>query len=192
MTIRDSQNLNFAISVNELSNLIYGTPLTFNEFYEKENDVFTKVKNYIIANGEYDYEDNDYTIRFGFAAINSTLSYQTGAIYDSSTDEITLTLFLTDGDSSTMVFIKIDTIDGIYEWSYIDGYNSFMLGNIYANTFNANTVLSYTYYSQISTSSLRTSIQELSSSMIRLLVKDINTDYSIIGITAYDFGFLYY
>lgn len=67
MTMKDSQNLNFAISVKELSNLVYGTPLTVAEFYEKECDVFTKVKNYIIQNGTYDYSDNDYTLTIGYS-----------------------------------------------------------------------------------------------------------------------------
>ena len=191
MTIKDSQNLNFAISIKELSKLNFSTPLTFTQFYEKECDVFTKIKNYIIQNGEYDYSDKEYDLNFGYRT-SSSLLYQTGAIYDTVDDEIDLTLYLKSDSIDVMVFCTIDEIDGVYEWSYIDDDSRYMRGTIYGNLFHSNYTLTYNYYLNISTASLRSSIKELSSSMMSLLLTHIALDYSDIGITASDLGFIYY
>ena len=189
MTIIDSQNLNFAISAKELSNLDYSTPLTFAQFYEKECDTFTKLKNYIVQNGTYDASDNDYSIDFDNINTGSIV-YNTGATYDVTENEIELTIFIISDSMYAMVFLTIDQIDGIYMWSYVDSYEQFVAGTIYASTFSSNTVLTYTnYYGIYSTSTLK-SARELASSMMRLLLTSMTIDYASIGIKASDLGFI--
>ena len=189
MTVRDSQNLNFAIGVKELSNLDYSTPLTFAQYYEKECDTFTKLKNHIIQNGTYDASDNEYSLSFDPVTANS-LIYRTGATYNVTDNEIELTLFMTSDGTYTMVFLTIDQVDGIYTWSYVDNYEQYVTGNIYASTFTSNTVLYYTNYYGIYSTSLLTSTRKLASSMIGLLLVSMKTDYASIGVTAQDLGFI--
>jgi len=189
MTIRDSQNLNFAISVNELDNLTYGTPLTVAQFYEKECDVFTKVKNYVIQNGSYDSSDNDYSLTLGYTYSSDYSSKYTRMIsYDVADDELCLMFFI---DADNLVYIHIDEVDGVYNWSYIDTSGYYMSGTLYAATYTSNHLLGYNY-NNITSSSIRTSVRELASSMASLLIAYTNTDFAEISVTAADFGFINY
>lgn len=189
MTIRDSQNLNFAISAKELSTLDYSTPLPFAQFYEKESDTFTQLKNYVIQNGTYEASDNDYSLDFDSVNTGSII-YQTGATYDVTNNEIELTLFMTSDSMYAMVFLTIDQIDGIYTWTYVDNYEQYVTGNIYASTFSNSTVLYYTNYYGIYSISMLTSLRELASSMMGLLLTSMSVDYASIGVTASDLGFV--
>ncbi len=199
LTIKDSQNLNFAINVSEIDNVDKSKSYTLKEIYDKENppaptpssDVFTTLKNYIISKGKYDSTDKEYDLSFGYVYLDS-LAYTTGAIYTPADGTITLTLFMTDNNMASMVFIEIDTIDGVYKWVYVDAYEQYMVGNIYGSTFNSNTILSYTNYSGISTTSLRNTVRELASTMVRLLIINVNIDYASIGVTAKSLGFVNY
>lgn len=193
MTMKDSQNLNFAISVKELSNLVYGTPLTVAEFYEKECDVFLKIKNYILQKGTYDSADNEYDLTFDIKTDSSSgLSTMTTATYDCSSQEIELSIFLTNSTSSHLLTITIDEIDGTYQWSYIDNYKYFMRGTIYASTWTSNSLLGVSSYTNIPTTSLVTSVRKVSSSMMNLLLLRIYTDFLDISLTPADLGFINY
>ena len=188
-TVRDSQNLNFAISVNELDNLSYDSPLTFSEFYEKECDVFTKIKNHIIASGTYDAADNDYTLTLGYVySSDYSTKYTRKAVYDATDDEISIYLLI---DADYIVGMFIDEIDGIYSWSYLDENNYVMSGTIYAETFTSNHLLGYSY-NNISYSSIRTSVSKLASSMMIMLCQYMTTDFRTIGVSASDLGFIYF
>ncbi|MBE7067680.1 MAG: serine protease [Clostridiales bacterium] len=195
MTIRDSQNLNFAISVTELSNLNYGTPLTLAELYDKENpevDVFSKLKNYIIQKGKYDSEDNDYTLELGYTySSDYTSKYSRSISYDVADNEISLMLFLSSDSLSALTSIYIDEIDGVYSWGYLDSYDDLMLGTVNGSTFTSNHLLGYSY-NNITSSSTRTAVRELASTMVQLSLLYMNTDFSAIGITAKDLGFVYF
>lgn len=189
MTIRDSQNLNFAISVNELDNLIYGTPLTTAQFYEKECDVFTKVKNYVIQKGSYDRSDNEYSLILGYSYPSDySAKYTREICYDVANDEFSLMLII---DTDYVVAIYIDEIDSVYDWGYLDKNDYYMSGTLYASTYTSNHLLGYSY-NNISYSSLRTSVRELASSMVNLLLSYINADFDEIGVTAVDLGFTNY
>ena len=193
MTMIDSQNLNFAISTKELSILVYGTPLTVAEFYEKECDAFLKMKNYIIQKGTYDSEDNEYDLTFDIIRDSSSgLSTMTTATYDCSSQEIELSLFLTNSTSSNLLTITIDEIDGTYQWSYIDNNNYFMRGTINASTWTSNSLLGVSSYGNTPTTSLATSVRKLSSSMMNILLLRIYTDFLDISLTPADLGFVNY
>lgn len=192
MTMLDSQNLNFAISVNELSNLTYETTLSFTQFYEKECDVFSILKDFILQEGTYDYNYNDYTLHLGSTlSSNYTSIYNRYAEYDPEYNEITLVLFDDSSSFDCVSSIYIDKIDGIYEWAYLDDFDNYMTGTLYASTFSTNSLLGYSYQNMYDYS-LIYSVRELASSMISLLLTFFDTDFYSIGVTASDLGFVYF
>ena len=187
-TISNSQNLNFAIFTKELDNLTYGKPLTMAEFYKKECDIFLMMKNYIIENGTYD-SDGYYRVIFG-TDYRSDMSLTRVAYYYIADNEITLDLAIDGGDY--WIYFEIDDkVDGSYYWSYNDDNNYKMSGTLYAATFTENTLLGYNY-NNISSSTIRSTIRELASTMMETLCKAIDVNFKNIGITAADLGFLNY
>ncbi len=189
LTIRDSQNLNFAIFTSELKKLSYASPMTLQEVYEKECDTFTKLKKYIIQNGTYDAANKEYTVILGVSYSDDyAYEYTRMATYYATDEEIELFLFV---NSEYMICINIDEIDGEYNWVYIDDYEYYMYGTINAKTYNSNILLGYSN-NNISSSSVRASIRELASRMVNLLCVYMDTDFMNIGITAEDLGFLNY
>ena len=187
-TVRESQNLNFAINVSELNNLYYGTPLTMAELYQKECDVFTLLKNYIIENGSYSASSNSYSLVFStFYSPDYTSKYRRVAFYFVSSNTISLDFVIDDGDN--WVYFEINNnVDGSYYWEYFDENDYVMSGTLYASSYTSSTLLGYSY-NNISYSSLRTSIRELASTMINSLCSGIDAGFSSIGVTAEDLHF---
>ena len=179
----DSQNLNFAVSSKELDNLVYGAPLSLQDFYLKECDVFAKMKNFIIENGTYLSESNSYGINLGtFYSSDYSSKYTRRAYYYVSSNTITLDFLIDDGKS--WVYFTIDeAVDGSYDWSYFDDNSNKMSGTIYASTYNSNTLLGYSY-NNISYSSLRDTTRKLASTMVSVLCSYITSDFESIGVTA--------
>ena len=188
-TIRDSQNLNFAIMMKELDNLVFDIPLTMVEFYEKECDVFAKIQNYVITSGTYDASDNEYTLTLGYSySTDGTSIYTRRISYNVNDDELILYFFI---DATHMISITIDDVEGVYEWWYVDSYDYYMYGTIYANTYSSNTLLGYSGHN-IYYSALLTSTRKLASAMVSALCSYLDSDFKAIGVTAEDLGFLYY
>ena len=154
--------------------------------YQQATGTFTKVKNYIISRGTYDSSDRQYDVNFGSVTLDG-LVYQTGASYDLDDGDIILNIAISNGSMLSVVVITIDSIDGVYTWSYLDSYDYFMYGTLYASSWTSSSLLSVTSYDV--PSSLVTSTRKLASSMVSKLVSDIKYDYSSIGVTAKDFGF---
>ena len=189
--LSDSQNLNFAVFTSELDNLIYGTPLTMEEFYEKECDVYEKIKNYIIDNGVYSEEYDWYYIVLDVDySADYTKKYERRAYYYINDDEITFDFIINDGDN-WVYFVVDEDLDGEYYWSYFDVNDYEMSGIIYAADYDSNTLLGYNS-NNIPTSSLRSTIRELASIMIDGLCYEFENDFSEIGVTAKDIGFYQY
>ena len=183
-TVQNSQNLNFAIALKELDRLDYETPLTFSQFYEKESDVLSLMKSYLMSEGSYDASMN------GYALITETLPSVDGisllariVAYDVTNDQIYFYEFI---DENHFVGVVMDEADGVYEWIYYGEDGSYMMGTLYGDTFAAGSVL--TYHSTNLSSSLRASAQELSSLLVEDICRSIETDFSDIGITAEDLG----
>ena len=189
--ITDSQNLNFAVFTAELDNLEYGTPLTFTKFYEKECNVYIKLKNYIIDNGTYNATDNFYSLTLGTTySSDYSIKYSRLAFYYVDDEEITLDFVINNGEY--WAYFTIDeNVDGSYYWRYFDDDGYKMNGTLYASTYTDNSLLGYSY-NNISSSSLRTSIRELASTMISILCSWIDTDLEAINVTAEDLGFAHY
>ena len=189
-TYKDSQNLNFAISVRELDNLKYGTPLTMAQFYEKECDVFMKMKNFTIKNGSYDSNDKYYDLVLG-SEYSSNYSYKfvRKLLYYVDDNYIMLTLFSTGANYTSALAIQIKEINGTYYWLFTDTGNYQMAGTLYASTFTSNTLLGYSY-TNINSSSLIKSTRNFASTMCAYLVSYIDDDFASIGVTAADLGFV--
>ena len=187
MLVRDAQNLNFAISIYEIQNLVFGTPLTMAQFYEKECDAFIKMVNYVTANGKYDRADNEYSLTLG-TMYNDGYAFTRTLQYFATDGELWLSLMV---DNDYYVVIIIDEIDGEYGWGYFDGDGNYMIGVITAPTYTDNTLLGYDN-NNITSSSLRADVRELSSMMVTYLLNRISSDLSSIGVTAADLGFYYF
>lgn len=195
MTVRDSQNLNFAIKTTELSNLNYGTQLTFSEFYEKECDIFVGLKNYILERGTYSSEVEGYYIKLVSTYFDSyKYEYIRYAYYYPSDDTVTLDLkmkTISSGEYS-YVYFSVNDVNGIYSWNYFDTDNNYkMKGTLYANTFSNTTLLTYSY-NNVNNSTSRKLVRELASSMMVNLVLFVDTDLAGLNITAKDLGFKNY
>jgi hypothetical protein len=187
LTLRDSQNLNFAINISHMSDLSYGTKLTVAQFYEKECDVLSKIKNYIMQNGTYDAADGEYLLITGSDYMDD-IQINRMLYYNVVEDTVMLCVML---DTDYMVQITIDVVDGEYEWWYIDYADNFMSGTIYASTYTSNTLLGYSYHN-MTNSSLCQSVRKLSSTMIDVMLKLLELDLAEIGVTARDLGFYNY
>lgn len=192
MTVRDSQNLNFAIDVSEIDNLIYGRQMTMAEFYEEECNPFEKMKNYIINNGTYFSSSGGYYRLLLGNSYSSDYSnkYSRYAFYYVSDNEVTLDLVINDGEY-WVYFYMDEYLEGEYFWGYFDDYDYEMTGTLYASTYDDDTLLGYSY-NNISYSSIRDSVRKLASSMMNLVLSYIDSDFDDIGVTAEDLGFLCY
>ena len=193
MTVKDSQNLNFAISAQEIVSLVFGDPISFDDLFgEKEpivTDEFTLMKNYIISKGTYSASNNNYTLTLGYSYSSDYSSkYTRKAVYYVEDGTIFLEFFI---DNSNVLMLMIDSIDSIYAWGYGDSYGYEMIGLVTASTFNSNTILSYSS-TNIYSSSLKTATRELASAMLVMLLLYFDTDFAAIGVTAQDLGFYYF
>ena len=193
MTVKDSQNLNFAINVSELDNLKYNEQLTMSEFFEKECDVYTKLKNYIVKKGVYDDSSNCY--RFKFAQSKSSdgkYQYTSYITYYVANDNISFRFDIDDTtkySSWSMVNFYLDgNIDGVYRWYYTNSEDYEMNGLLYANTYTDDTLLGYSN-NNIYSSSLRSTIRNLASTMMDFLISNIDRYLSDSGVSSSDLGF---
>ena len=189
--LTDSQNLNFAVFTTELDNLTYGSPLSLEEFYLKECNVFERLKDYIIDNGTYSSSGNYYYLTLGITYSNDYSSkYTRKAYYYVADNDITLDLLINDGEYWTYFTID-ENVDGSYYWKYFDDNDYAMSGTLYASTYDSDTLLGYSS-NNIYSSSMRQSIRELASVMISILCLHIDDDFATINVTAEDLGFYYY
>lgn len=184
-TIRDSQNLNFAIATTEINNLTLNQKLTLAELFEQESDIFTTLRDYIVANG--DYGDGEYSLELG-TDYGSDSSYTRMAYYSVEDEEVQFGLIY---DEEYMVYFCMTEINGNYEWVYCDIDDNIMVGDMDATTFNSYTTLDY-YDHNLPDSSMCEGVASLSSSMMELLVLCLDNDLIHLGITAYDLCFLNY
>lgn len=186
-TVRDSQNLNFAIHVSELDNLTYGDPLTMAQFYEKECNAFVRMKNYIISEGTYT-SSGYYRLSLGYSySSDYTYTYTRRAYYYPDSNNITLDFLIDDGEDWAYFTIS-DPIDGIYTWHYMDEYYDYIAGTLYASTFNSDTLLEYSDYSYSSYYQVEYA-RELASAMISALCSYIDSDFEDCGVTSADLLF---
>ena len=188
MTIQDSQNLNFAIASVELDNLIYGTPLTLPEFCEKECNLFKKMKDYIVNEGELDEEGYYWKVVGETYSENYSEQYIRYAEYYPEDNEIQLSLVLNKQNMFTLYFTDVT---GIYTWSYMDVEDNYMIGLLNATTFDE-TTLELGYIDTNVGAEWVSDAQSLSAAMAKFLVRCIDYDFYNVGITATGLMFINY
>ncbi|MBQ7778893.1 MAG: trypsin-like peptidase domain-containing protein [Clostridia bacterium] len=191
-TLRDSQNLNFAVRTTEVNNLVFGTKLTMSEFYDKECNPLSTMKDLIVEYGSYNSEDNEYSVELGsFFSDDNSVEYVRVAYYDVTDDEVQLYMFIFDeNEYYCEVGIIFDIIDGYYDWVYYNKYDEHIRGVITAATYDDNTLLGYNY-NNIDNSDNRASARELASSMVDNILYNIKDDF-IGAVSASDLGFSRY
>ena len=194
MTIKDSQNLNLAVSVKELNNLKYGTPTTLDKLFGQTEiaDTFTKIKNYIVSNGTYDNENNKYKVVLHLSE-GENYSFEYRAWYSVTDNELLFDVFYYSYSyygSGYLTTLVIDKLDGIYKWDYVDDQSHFISGDINAATFTKNTILDVTYYNGINSSSVLATSKEFASSSIPLILYIIDIRLQSIGVSARTLGFV--
>ena len=188
-TVRESQNLNFAIHLSELDALDYSSPMTMAEYYEKECDPYTRLKNYIINNGSYD-SDGFYVVELGYSySSDYTNTYKREAYYYIESGNVTLDMVINSGEY-WCYFVIAPESNGTYEWSYFDDDDYSMGGTLHASTFTGST-LAYNR-NNINNSALRDAICTLATSMIGAICQSIDSDLAAAGVTAADLLFQYF
>ncbi len=190
MSVKDSQNLNFAISVKEIDNLSFASSVKLSELFAPvKADPFTSLKNYAIAKGTY--SDGDYEVSLkSFYSSDYKTKYTIYLTYDVSDNEINLQLYA-DGSFDYLIGFTIDSsVNGNYVWTYVDTYGYYMGGILYANTFTDNSLLGYS--STNASSSTRTTLRKLASTAMIVLCIYLDEVLAPAGVTAVDLGFYYF
>ena len=185
--ITDSQNLNFAVFTKEMDNLVFGTPMTMAEFFEKEYSAFERLKDYVIKKGTY-YSDGDYYRLILNATYSSDYSgsYRRVMYYYVGTNSITFDYIINAGEYWVYFTIHEDT-ERSYYWKYFDDSRK-MSGTLEASSFNSESLLTYSY-TDFASSLAKTEVQKFASSMMTVLCSWITNDLSSIGVTLGDLGF---
>ena len=188
LTLKDSQNLNFAVCIAELKNLENQTPMSMSKFYETECDPYERLASYIVTKGSRDSGDDYYVLVLSEDySSDYTTKFTLMAMYYPDDGEILMAMGV---DSEVYTYIVLtEEIDGVYDWYYFDDYDYEMSGTVRGSTLTENTLLGYSS-NNISNSSLRSSIRELASDIVILICMKMNTCLTDIGLTAQDFGFV--
>lgn len=183
LTIKDSQNLNFAISVRELDNLNFSKSMTMAEVYEKENNVYETLKNYAIQHGSY--YDGTYNAQLSSES-NASSAYIFALSYSVEEDALALLLVYQDNSLNQIAFSFVFTHDMVV-WVYVEGSNQ-MAGQVVPSTFYPSTTLQYmkTTFS----SSYRATAQKTASGLASLLCTYMDELLYDTGVTAADLGFV--
>ena len=188
-TVRESQNLNFAIHLSELDKLDFSKPMTMAQFYQKECNAYARLKKHILANGTQEADGSGYTLRLGSDRSDGSNTYVRQLRYHAEAELISLDCLI---DNEFLVCIYIDSeVSTVYKWYYVDTDDNLMSGELYARSFAEGSTLFYSEHN-ISNYNTVTAVQNLASSMVHYLCGCFNDDLALIGVTAGDLGFVSY
>lgn len=153
----------------------------------KITDAYDAFVSYVKTNGDYDYDDGDYSLVLGLYNYQGTI-YTRNAFYNPTEKTLSISILY---DSDYYLSININKSSSTYKYSLLaDSY--YMTGSFFPRTFSKNTtILSYSY-TDISYSSIKLSCQELAASLAKLLLSGLNEDIKDSGVTAYMLGFTNY
>ena len=152
--ISNSQNLNFAISVSEIQNLAYTTPLSLEAFYEQNHNSYDLLISHVVNSGTYDAELNWYIIKNTYNYTDYTVTIALS--YDIEGDSIIASIGLTDL-ITTSVFMNFSFEEGTNSSFYSASYqeknsnSAFQKSNttwgyFNINTFSDSSILTYSEY----------------------------------------------
>ena len=142
---------------------------------------------YVKQNGDYDYEDSDYSLVLGITATDNGTYYYRQALYDSIDKELSIAILW---DDAYYLSITIERNSSIYEYGMIDdSKNYYMFGSFYPSSFSSSTTTLYCSTTNISSTALKTSFRELGAGLAALLLTHLSADIIDSDVTAYDLGF---
>lgn len=182
----DSQNLNFAVSVTELSKLDYSSPMMLSQVADLEtaaNNPYEIMKEYILNYGDFYSEDYEYSILMDPVESESGSQYISYYNYDLEYEEIELCLTI---DWDMFLYIYMDS-DGIYGWAYWDVYDDYMYGYTDLSDFVPDGMLPYDGY-ELNDSETPEALCSWASMLADLLCGWLDIDLEIMGLTAEDLG----
>ena len=183
--VADSQNLNFAVAVDELDNLIYKTPLSLADFYDSTNKPYDVLVDWLLDNYNASYENQ---IRFD--DYDDSIWYS--LCYESDPNSLYIDVLWEFDDGAEMyIFIDLSDDQSKYYYAYYvnDGYRNDTSGYINASTFTENTSLSYTSYDGTHWNK-ETLLNLYQLGIVNLLEWfDWATHYYDMGVTIKDMGF---
>ena len=186
--VSDSQNLNFAVSVSELGNLVYGTPIPLQDLFQEQLTPYEILLNWLIDNQT---SASDVRIAYNFweGDIMYTLAYSIDGDY--------MYISMYDANAFTLLDLSYDPSRYAYYWDWeleypTDHYR--VTGTINAYTYNQETKLTnYNYTSGLYLAESKVVPLAQQSIYITVLALEnlllVNTE---IGLTIEDFGFLNY
>lgn len=184
-TVMDSQNLNFAIRVSEISrlSLYFGMPIK--EFYEKELNAFQKLSRYLEENGTYRQEYGTYMLMLDTVQ-DGAFSYKIWA--EDVPDEAAIDFFLAVNEDFYTVMRLDEGCSGSYDWfCFDDGYEVAGIVNAYTLTYD--TQLAYDH-TNVTYSDTLITMRGTASVAVTLICDCITSSFGKIGVTAADFGFV--
>lgn len=181
---KEGQNINFAISVDEINNIKNKKTMRFIDFYyENGKEAFIKLRNHVISTGYFDTDKGMYIIQFD--------SFYTPSVNGTVTPCLTYELdsevigFYLINDNCDIVIFLDKKLDGTYDVFYKDNNVGSLYATLYASIYVEGDSLDYGYYPGQSTLTKATN-------MTSLLIYKLDTLFKDIGVTTYDFGFKSY
>ena len=184
--LSDSQNLNFAVSVTELSKLDYSNPMTMQQVYQAERDPFQIMQNLLMTYGAYYEDDREYTYVMESVFTDSGDEYITYYDYDVYYDELEFNLTV---NWQCQFTIYINRAQGVYGWYYADIWEDQIYGYQGASAFKLDAT-SYSYESYVLNDC--ETVEDLMKwvcSFADVLLDWLDEDLAMFGLTPEDFGF---
>ncbi len=172
-TVRDSQNLNFAIALTELDKLDYSTPMTMAQCYETEYTAYVRLKKLVVQEENYDTKSGNYMLMFKMDySSDYTDIYCCYAMYMVEEDQLMVGMSILNqatGEVSDTFMMAIDPdLSGEYEWAYTEN-TYIMSGIMYADSYESGDVL-YSTDDNVPSSVLYKAFLDMASSMASYLI----------------------
>jgi len=190
-TLEDSQNLNFAISVRELSKLKETSPKTLSQVMQEEKDAFAILRDTLIQYGTWEKEDQDYSLYLGEGSLEGDILYRY-VYYVPEYDCLDFYLFRYDGDTYVAtVGLSLYADGSPCEWYYSNLDNNTLYGTLDPATLIKDFRLQLSG-NNVYNDSIRRSLQEVAATMLQILCEHMTEDLAFLDISAVDLGFAGY
>lgn len=184
-TLKDSQNLNFAIRIGQIGKLELGWARPMKEFYEKEhNNAYKRLSEYLLENGTYDREFGSYALTLD--QVRGESFYYTVWVEYVPNQELLNLWFSANNDFHTVVQVD-KRCSGRYDWYCFDEYYE-VAGILKAETFTYDSTLPYDHNTTPSDYALE-DMRKTAASGIGIVCDCVTAKLRKIGVTAYGFGF---
>ena len=190
--VADVQNINLSVPVTELDKLSYDEELTLKEVTERERKPIDILKEFAIETGEYDEDDDTYTVMIDTQLNANTMrGYTSVLVYYEEEDILMISYVYINGNYMYSVFLGLEPIDGEYSWYYYDVASNALVGKYDPATFNQSTKLVCTEHHIVSNNTPE-QVSEIATDLAHELCSIINDNYAFLDITAKDLGFSNY